>query len=76
MTIQNNTDKLMDNLRLDEIQVYGVPDGFHDVYLDYFTQFYDWHLDSVSVISCTPDPEIIKLFSCSTKHEIEIAQKC
>ena len=50
MKINHNTDKLMDNLRIDEVQIYGAPADIHVVYLDYFTQFYDFHLDNVSVM--------------------------
>ena len=51
MKIHHNTEKLMDNLRIDEIQVYGAPDDIHVVYLDYFTQFYDYDYDNVSIMN-------------------------
>ena len=49
MTIQHNTNNLMDNLRIDEIQVYGAPTDIHTVYLDHFTRFFDFQFDAVSI---------------------------
>ena len=62
--VHNNTDKLMDNLRIDEIQVYGAPDDIHVVYLDYFTQFYDYDYENVSTLKQSYKRPLFKLIFC------------
>ena len=49
VVFKNDSLHLMDNLRLDEIQVYGAPEGIHTVYLDHFKQFFDFQFDAVSI---------------------------
>ena len=50
MKIEHNSYQLMDNLRIDEIQVYGAPSNISDVYVDHFVKFFDFNYDTVSIL--------------------------